>query len=73
MKTPESGYHSAAISYSNCRQLALWLTWPAPSGLPKSNDGQEMLQLVPAPSNDLAQRLGVQHYPLLITATTIQQ
>lgn len=31
------------------------------------------LQLVPAPSNDLAQRLGVQHYPLLITATTIQQ
>ncbi|MCK3850853.1 integrating conjugative element protein [Pseudomonas sp. W2Jun17] len=31
------------------------------------------LQLVPAPSNDLAQRLGIQHYPLLITATTIQQ
>ncbi|SDX49200.1 hypothetical protein SAMN05216247_101182 [Pseudomonas salomonii] len=42
MKAPESGYHSVAISYSNCRQLAWWLTWPAPSGLPKSNDGQEI-------------------------------
>lgn len=31
------------------------------------------LQMVPAPSNDLAQRLGIKHYPLLITATTIQQ
>ncbi|WP_016969203.1 integrating conjugative element protein [Pseudomonas tolaasii] len=31
------------------------------------------LQIVPAPSNELAQRLGIKHYPLLITATTIQQ
>ena len=31
------------------------------------------LQMVPAPSNDLAQRLGIKHYPLLITATAIQQ
>jgi integrating conjugative element protein (TIGR03765 family) len=31
------------------------------------------LQVVPAPSNDLAQRLGIKHYPLLITATAIQQ
>ena len=31
------------------------------------------LQLAPAPSNDLAQRLGIKHYPLLITATAIQQ
>ncbi len=31
------------------------------------------LQMVPAPSNDLAQRLGIRHYPLLITATAIQQ
>lgn len=31
------------------------------------------LQIVPAPSNELAQRLGIKHYPLLITATAIQQ
>lgn len=31
------------------------------------------LQVVPAPSNDLAQRLGIKHYPLLITATAIEQ
>lgn len=31
------------------------------------------LQMVPAPSNELAQRLGIKHYPLLITATAIQQ
>jgi integrating conjugative element protein (TIGR03765 family) len=31
------------------------------------------LQLVPAPADDLAGRLGIRHYPLLITATTIQQ
>lgn len=31
------------------------------------------LQMVPAPSNDLAQRLGIKHYPLLATATAIQQ
>lgn len=31
------------------------------------------LQVVPAPSDDLAHRLGIRHYPLLITATTIQQ
>jgi len=31
------------------------------------------LQMVPAPSNDLAQRVGIKHYPLLITATAIQQ
>lgn len=31
------------------------------------------LQMVPAPSNDLAQRLGIKHYPSLITATAIQQ
>ncbi len=31
------------------------------------------LQMVPAPSNDLAQRLGIKHYPLLITATAIEQ
>ncbi|MBC3248234.1 integrating conjugative element protein [Pseudomonas lurida] len=31
------------------------------------------LQMVPAPSNDLAQRLGIKHYPLLITATAVQQ
>jgi len=31
------------------------------------------LQVVPAPADDLAGRLGVQHYPLLITATAIQQ
>lgn len=31
------------------------------------------LQIVPAPADDLAQRLGIRHYPLLITATTLQQ
>ncbi|AMN76868.1 integrating conjugative element protein [Pseudomonas azotoformans] len=31
------------------------------------------LQVVPAPSDDLAHRLGIRHYPLLITATSIQQ
>ena len=31
------------------------------------------LQVVPAPSDDLAHRLGITHYPLLITATAIQQ
>jgi len=33
----------------------------------------EGLQIVPAPSDDLAHRLGIRHYPLLITATAIQQ
>lgn len=31
------------------------------------------LQVVPAPSDDLAHRLSIKHYPLLITATAIQQ
>ena len=31
------------------------------------------LQIVPAPADDLVQRLGIRHYPLLITATTLQQ
>ena len=31
------------------------------------------LRIVPAPADDLAQRLGIRHYPLLITATTLQQ
>jgi len=31
------------------------------------------LEMVPSPANDLAGRLGIRHYPLLITATTIQQ
>ncbi|TVT81956.1 integrating conjugative element protein [Pseudomonas sp. H3(2019)] len=31
------------------------------------------LEMVPAPGDDLAGRLGIRHYPLLITATTIQQ
>lgn len=31
------------------------------------------LEMVPAPGDDLAARLGIQHYPLLITATTLQQ
>ena len=33
----------------------------------------EDLEVVPAPGDDLANRLGISHYPLLITATTIQQ
>lgn len=31
------------------------------------------LELVPAPGDDLATRLGIRHYPILITATSIQQ
>jgi integrating conjugative element protein (TIGR03765 family) len=31
------------------------------------------LEMVPAPGDDLASRLSIRHYPLLITATTIQQ
>jgi len=31
------------------------------------------LEMVPAPGDDLASRLGINHYPLLITATAIQQ
>lgn len=31
------------------------------------------LEIVPAPGDDLASRLGIHHYPLLITATAIQQ
>jgi len=31
------------------------------------------LEMMPASADDLAERLGVSHYPLLITATTIQQ
>ncbi|AMB86029.1 hypothetical protein AWM79_12255 [Pseudomonas agarici] len=31
------------------------------------------LQVVPTPADDLAGRLGIRHYPLLITATAIQQ
>lgn len=31
------------------------------------------LQVMPVPASDLAGRLGLQHYPVLITATTLQQ
>ncbi len=31
------------------------------------------LQLIPVPASDIAGRLGLQHYPVLITATTLQQ
>lgn len=31
------------------------------------------LQVIPAPASDLAVRLRLQHYPVLITATTLQQ
>ena len=31
------------------------------------------LQIAPVQADDLAQRLGIRHYPLLITATTLQQ
>lgn len=33
----------------------------------------EGLQIAPVQADDLAQRLGISHYPLLITATTLQQ
>lgn len=33
----------------------------------------EGLQIAPVQADDLAQRLGIRHYPLLITATTLQQ
>ncbi|MEZ1436338.1 integrating conjugative element protein [Pseudomonas shirazica] len=31
------------------------------------------LQVMPVPASDIAGRLGLQHYPVLITATTLQQ
>ncbi|HCL4078396.1 TPA: DUF2859 domain-containing protein, partial [Pseudomonas aeruginosa] len=31
------------------------------------------LQILPAPADDLVDRLGLQHYPALITSTAIQQ
>lgn len=31
------------------------------------------LQVMPVPASDIARRLGLQHYPVLITATTLQQ
>lgn len=31
------------------------------------------LQVMPVPASDIAGRLGLQHYPMLITATTLQQ
>ncbi|WP_248916004.1 integrating conjugative element protein [Pseudomonas moorei] len=31
------------------------------------------IEMVPSPADDLAERLGIRHYPLLITATAIQQ
>jgi len=57
------GLHAVglAVNVSNAARLQEIRRW-APG-----------LQVMPVPASDIAGRLGLQHYPVLITATTLQQ